>query len=472
MKKLFSIASILLLAVTLSGCTTEGTTDEVSNLQSELDQKIEAISALEEQVLDLQEQLEVANQMVMESDAKKDDLQAEVTYLEVLLSELEKDILDLQDQIFDNVITFTFTGYDTYHSTTVGYNDDFDGSLFDLLKDNVDVNYSESDFGVFITGIEGIETMAGNYIAITKNEEMSMVGIADMTFADEDVIGFELTWWDSGLEDVYNAIHLFVDNHAEAYVNDLSVDYNVALGLYNLGVLEDYTTSSQVEALIDTSALSTNMDYFKALMLLQTVGSDTDAIITDLISDASLGGYGNTAYGLLALNSYDHGQDFATFQTNALNSYASESPYDLGLDAGGVSVLALSHYAGDTTIDSYITDYTNWIAADQLSSGGIKTRDMVYGETTYPGTENAASIAQVILALLSLDQDPRTDYVVDGNSLVSRLLEFQTDTGSFDWDLNDEIDEDLMFSTPQAFLALVMYQVYANGSGPVNPYQF
>jgi hypothetical protein len=48
---------------------------------------------------------------------------------------------------------------------------------------------------------------------------------------------------------------------------------------------------------------------------------------------------------------------------------------------------------------------------------------------------------------------------------------FQTDTGSFDWDLEDDVPEDLMFSTPQAFLALAVYQTYSNnGYEAVHPF--
>ena len=82
-------------------------------------------------------------------------------------------------------------------------------------------------------------------------------------------------------------------------------------------------------------------------------------------------------------------------------------------------------------------------------------------------------MSQVVLGLLANGIDPTgVDYTKGTNNLVSRLVEFGTDTGSFDYVLDDEFTEDLLFSTPQAFLALVAYQVYANTYSAVNPFDF
>ena len=115
-----------------------------------------------------------------------------------------------------------------------------------------------------------------------------------------------------------------------------------------------------------------------------------------------------------------------------------------------------------------ITEFATWIQNDQLPSGGIETRDMGWGSS-----ENAASISQVIIGLVANGIDPRgVNYTQGTNNLITRLLDFQHPTGSFDWTLTDAVDEDLAFSTPQAFLALVVYQEYANTMSAVNPYSF
>ena len=81
-------------------------------------------------------------------------------------------------------------------------------------------------------------------------------------------------------------------------------------------------------------------------------------------------------------------------------------------------------------------------------------------------------MSQVIMGLIANNIDPTgDDYTKGTNNLISRLTEFQTDTGSFYWVLGDDVTEDLSFSTPQAFLALVVYQQYSNTFTAVNPYE-
>lgn len=442
MKKLFSIVSILVLTFTLVGCV-EDTLDEsvIAGLTAELEAKTEAILELEGSLEDAEDEIAI----------------------------LEQDIEELLALIYDSVITVTFdNGYGTFTSGTIGFDDAYNGTLLELIDESYDVQYSTSEFGAFIYGIEGITTMQGNFISFSKNGESSMVGVDTATFEDGDVISFELQWWDTGLQAVYEGIQLFLDNHAANYVNDTTVSYNVLMALEILGLTDDYITQAEMEALVDTTTLITNADYFKAIMKLQAVGSDVSQLYTDFATSATVSGYGGTAYALLALNSTTHSVDFTSFETNALTSYDTESPYDLGLDSGGITLVALSEYAGDTEVDAMITEFTTWIQNDQLPSGGIETRDMGWGSS-----ENAASISQVIIGLVANGINPSgVDYSQGGYNLITRLLDFQHPTGSFDWTLTDAMDEDLAFSTPQAFLALVVYQQYVNTMSAVNPYSF
>jgi hypothetical protein len=449
LKKLFSVVSIFILAFTTVGCDEiSQTADEIATLQEDLQDKLDEVNVLLEDLSTLQESVEEYEEIVLD---------------------LEAQIAALQAQIYDNVITVTFDdGNGNYSSGTVGFNDDFDGTLLELLEEEFDVQYTTSEYGAFINGIEGITTMAGNFISFGKNGEASMVGVDTATFTNGDVFSFELTWWDTGLEAVYNGINLFMDNHISDYVNSTSADYAVVAALSILGVLDDYITPSEMEALIDTSSLSTNTDYFKAIIRLNAVGSDTNSLYDTFAGIATTGSYGGTAYGLIAMNSTENTADFGPFELVALESYETESPFDLGLDSGGITMVALSEYAGDTDVDTMISEFATWITTDQLPSGGIMTRDLGWGSS-----ENAASISAVILGLVANGIDPRgVNYTQGENNLVTRLLEFQTETGSFDWVLTDEVPEDLAFSTPQAFLALVVYQQYVNTMSAVNPYSF
>jgi len=443
------VVSIFLLAFTLVGCDEISlTAEEITTLQEDLQDKLDEVTTLNESLSTLQETVD--------------------TY-EDQIADLEAQIAELQAQIYDNVITVTFENDEgNYSSGTIGFNDDFEGTLLELLEVEFDVQYTTSEYGAFIYGIEGISTMTGNFISFGKNGEASMVGVDSTIFTDGDVFSFTLTWWDTKLQAVNEGIELFLQNHAADYVNETTVNYNVLVALDLMGLTNEYITQAEVEALVDTTSLTSNTDYFKAILSLQVVGSDVSQLYTDFATTASIGAYGGTAYGLLALNSATHSADYTSFESSALTSYDTESPYDLGLDSGGITLVALSEYVGDTEVDAMITEFATWISTDQLLSGGIMTRDLGWG-----ASENSASISQVILGLVANGIDPcGVDYTQGDNNLVARLLEFQTDTGSFDWVLTDEINEDLAFSTPQAFLALVVYQQYVNTMSAVNPYSF
>ncbi len=457
MKKLFSLASVLLLFLVLTGCT-NGT--EVTDLQQEIDAKIALISDLEDEVASL-------NASLQESTDANTALTSQIT-------ELEAQIAQLQALIYDNVLTFTLKDeYGRFTSETIGYNDEYEGTLFDLLNENFTVGYNDSEWGKFIYSLDYLTPKTGAYIAFYKNGAMSKVGIDSATFEDGDVFSFEVTWWDMQEKAVDDAIHMFLDNYGEFYVSDIGVEYNVITALSLLGVVDDYVTLEETQALVDEMTLSTVADYFKAIIILQAVGGNADSLINDLNSIVAVGPYGQTAYGLLALDSYAHSTDYSAFVSSALTDLKTTTPFTLGLDAGGISLVALSNYASEDGIQALIDEYATWISTSQLATGGVKTRDVTWGDTTYPGTENAASMSQAILGLIANDINPTgAAYTKGDNNLISRLLEFQTTTGSFDYVLDDDIAEDLMFSSPQAFLALVTYQTYVNTYQAVNPYSF
>lgn len=460
MKKLFSMAVIFIMALTLAGCSTT----KIGDLESEIEE-------LNQEIWDTQSEMgDYVIDNTMLEDELSDTRQALVQLEEEMLLLLDE-LSVLQSQIYDNVITFSLTNEQgSFSSKTVGYNDDFEGTLFDLLNQNLDVGYSDSEYGKYIYSLEDLSPKTGAYISFSKNGVPSMTGVELSTFEDGDIFSFEVIWWDTFQENVDDVIQLFIENHASNYVNSESVDYNVLLGLNLLGIENDFVSKNDVELLINNSTLVYVQDYFKAIMMLNSVDSDVSALIQELNVIVTPGPYGQTAYGLLALDSVESTEDYSAFVTDALADLETTTPYDLGLDAGGISLVALSNY---TDVDDLLAEYITWINNSQLDSGGVMTRETTWGETTYPGTENASSISQVILGLLAQGVDPTGSLFskTEGN-LVSRLLEFSTDTGSFDYVFGDELTEDLYFSTPQAFLALVSYQVYVNTQNPVNPYDF
>jgi outer membrane murein-binding lipoprotein Lpp len=460
MKKLFSALTLLVLILGLTGCAS------TQELEGQIDDLTAQVNELNGQILVYEDRIP-ALESINEGNTE------EIEELEAQIEELEAQIAALQALIFDNTITFQIVDADGVSNATVGYNDDFEGTLFDLLDSELEVGYSESEYGKYIYSLESLNPSNGSYIAFFKNGEPSMVGVETATYEDGDVFSFEISWYDATEEAVFNAIELFIAEQASNYVNATTIDYNVLVALDLMGVLENYVTKAEVEAYVGIQNPSTVQDYFKLIVMLEAVDSDTSAYYTALNNNVTVGAYGQTAFGLLGLDAGTHTEDYSVYVASALSDLDTTTPYDLGLDAGGISLVALSNYQDETGVDTLISDFVDWIKLDQLESGGIKTRDITWGETVYPGTENAASMSQVILGLVANGIDPTgTEFTKANGDLVSRLCEYQTATGSFDWDLTDDIDEDLAFSTPQAFLALVTYYTYSNTFAAVNPYNF
>ena len=128
------------------------------------------------------------------------------------------------------------------------------------------------------------------------------------------------------------------------------------LALNLLGIENDYVSKQEVEALVDNSTLTYVSDYFKAIMMLNVVEADASGLFTALNLMVTPGAYGQTAYGLLAMDSNTNTEDYTSFVSAALADLNTNTPYDLGLDSGGISLVALSNY---DNVDSLAFNLSN-----------------------------------------------------------------------------------------------------------------
>jgi cell division protein FtsB len=455
-KKLFSLTAVFVLVFSLTACTTSG-------------EDATRIATLEQQLSDLQDQL-----ATLESEnATLTANQADAAALQASIDELEAELDALREELYEVNMTVQAIALDgTVTERHFGFDEDDVPELTDLIVLAFDADVQDTQYGSYLAGLDGIDVPYGSYLAISENGEMTMVGIDDLTIDDGDTFTFEVVWWDTTQQAVYEAIQLFVENQLDEYLNTEFIDSNVLLACH--AFCDMPITETDIETYLDDWTPTTVQDHFKAIQLARTLSDSThlDALIASLLAIVEPGAFGQTGLGLIALDGTDHGQDDSAYLAQALSYYTSSTPFDEGLDAGAYGVIALSRHTDEEGVADLIDAYTEWVANDQLPSGGIRTRDIVWNDTTYPGTENAATMAQVILALVANGIDPASgDYVQGDSNLVLRLTQFQLDDGSFDWDLTDDIENDLMFSTPQAFLALVTYHRFMNSFGAYNsPY--
>ena len=95
-------------------------------------------------------------------------------------------------------LTFDVTVYDAeeeqINSVEIQTNEE---NLFDALmaSGEIDLGYEESDFGAFITVIDGLEAEEGYFWAFYVDGEMSMVGVTDHVIEDGQSIMFRLENW-------------------------------------------------------------------------------------------------------------------------------------------------------------------------------------------------------------------------------------------------------------------------------------
>jgi hypothetical protein len=83
---------------------------------------------------------------------------------------------------------------------------------------------------------------------------------------------------------------------------------------------------------------------------------------------------------------------------------------------------------------------------------------------------NAATMAHVIMALISSGIDPSDEvFNYEGDSLINYFMTYHAGDGSFYYQLDAE-SPDMMFTTPQAQLAVAMYYQFLETNETVHPF--
>jgi len=124
--------------------------------------------------------------------------------------------------------------------------------------------------------------------------------------------------------------------------------------------------------------------------------------------------------------------------------FALSSKGDSELDMTAMALVALSNYQDQDAVKKAIEKGVTYLSKCQDKDGGFKS----FGE------KNAESDAQVLMALNTLGismQDPR--FVKDGHDIVSHLLTFKMNDGSFKH-VQSAAKSDQM-ATEQSYLALI-----------------
>lgn len=133
-------------------------------------------------------------------------------------------------------------------------------------------------------------------------------------------------------------------------------------------------------------------------------------------------------------------------------SLTSEAPADADITA--MTLQALSGYRDNSKVEAAIGRALGYLSVTQQKDGSFKN--------TWGDEASSESIAQVIVALTSLNIDPKTDerFIKNGNDTITALLAFYAEGGGFKHILKGDPDA---MATDQGMYALVSYDRLTKG---------
>lgn len=277
-----------------------------------------------------------------------------------------------------------------------------------------------------------------------------------------------------------NALRCISENSkfTQAYESGSKKDwYALALGRSDRGITSDYAESiKNFMGQFETPAqleeeLGSTTEFERITIGLTAAGYDASQVMghnlvehiynAENLEDELANTY---IFALLALDSkpYDIPADahYTRQQFIDLLLRAQEVDGGFGYGWGGdvdltaMAIQCLAPYKNQANVQKAIELAINWLSSQQQANGGYQSW----------GSYSCESVAQVICALVSIDEDPATaeDFKKPEGDLLTHLLRYYDETtGGFKH--TEDGDVDLDFATPQAAYTLVAYSRFKEG---------
>gem|GEM_PF-3132250 len=365
-------------------------------------------------------------------EGNEESLEAEIETLEATIASLEGELsqksetidtleteLDaLKDDLYDGVLTLSLETPEGIKSETVYFESD-ESNAYELLDSTFSVDASETDTGVFLHRIESLRELPGGFISILKNDEPADSGIKDIEFEDGDHLHFTLEFFDETGALLYDGLSEY-ENVADS-LNASRDTFFTALHSKQLDVI-DYE--------LDDSPQNDG-ELLNAIFMGRAVGEDTQAFEEALADDLEVDHLYPASLNVLALS--DETLDLESFHESFLDEVDVDTINDYSMDTAALTYFAL-------------------IKLGETSDAQAIASELEEAEQ-FPDYNNAPAYAHRLMVLAHNDTIETDD--------VAQLLNFQTHEGGFSYMLED--DADLMFSTPQAYLALAYAQHVMDG---------
>ena len=462
MKKTLVLLLVVLSVLTLAGCQDEE--------QEVTDTVKPVISGMEDMVLTLGDEAPNWLDGVTATDDVDGNVTVTVDASAVILTEAGiYDVIYTAEDKAGNLETVTIkvtinnpevdafyvSLLDLEGSTLMNETIEFDASnetpIIELIDAVVELDYTVFDFGTMINGVGGhypkeYGASYNYYYQIIVDGTPIMTGLDQVVYEDDMTIQFvetsTLSAFDQQVDDF---IYDFIETHMDTYITDSAVDYNVLSAVYQLDMRNyidlDVTSRYTYEniSITQESFADLSVGNLMKLAIYMTIEHlDTTPLKDHLLTLDVTNAYELTSY-LQALSILGETDQDAAL---SLINHTLEDP-----DFIGMSYTALYGYEALDGFDTYMTSSYTYIETT-LSEDGIVSW----------GNANASSTAQLILGLVAQGINPQDEaYQTNTIGLVEALMAYELN-GGFKWMITDE-NPDLMFSTPQAFSALVAYKL-------------
>ncbi len=212
-------------------------------------------------------------------------------------------------------------------------------------------------------------------------------------------------------------------------------------------------------------------EYSRVILALTAIGTDVTDVggynLLEKLADYDkvvFQGVNGPIWALIALDSYGYDiPDVGSVQTKTTrelligyildsqladggwNLTATSSASDVDITAMALQALA-PYYDANQEVQAAVDEAVTYLSSAQNADGGYSSWD----------TANSESVAQVIVALTSLDIDLRTDerFIKNGQNMIDALMTFYVDGGGFKHVLDGERNG---MATEQAYYALAAY---------------
>jgi len=338
----------------------------------------------------------------------------------------------------------------TLLSEDIIFLEDDERTIVEIIDEVVDLDYSTSQWGIFINGIGGFyPTEYGvtynYYYMILVDGEASKVGIDLVELSDDMVITFqETTMLDETDLMIDQLIYTYLDAYAETYITETAMShYLVAavMQMVKLGYIDSLTPPSY------QGSVTTIQEAFKTAVFQKAF--DLDLADTTLAVDglSSADPYAALSH-LSALTMLNGDEEKINYLLDMMvNMEVDDAEY------AGMLISTLAPYQEQVDVAETI----------DLLLAVIKDNVTVSGITSW-GNPSSSSTAMVVIGLIALGENPRNEaYSAEGIDLVEAMLLYEVE-GYFKW-LTSSESADTAFSSPQVFSALITYKIFRDVYG-------